>query len=361
MKQGQDLGHMINQFIRGLLHDALRVSLRDPSWVLFIYRTIMRQRRAARVRQDWGERSVRVPAVVIASITSRCNLQCSGCYARATQRFPDAEMSADKLRSTIAEAEQMGIAIIVLAGGEPLTRPEILDITKDFPGIIFPLFTNGLLIDEEMIGKLKKQKNVVPIISLEGREPDTDGRRGQGVYGHLQKTMAAMRKRGIFFGTSLTVTRQNFAVVTNKGFIRELSAGGSRLFFFLDYVPVQKGTEDLVPTDAQRTKVARTIAAFRSELPGLFVAFPSDEKRLGGCWGAGRGFVHISPEGRVEPCPAFPFSDSSLEDLSLQEALRSKLLRTIRERHAYLSVTDGGCALWQHRDWVASLACPSVP
>ena len=77
-------------------------------------------------------------------------------------------MSADRLRGVIREADELGISIILLAGGEPLTRPEVLDITADHPNIAFPLFTNGLLIDGETIDKLAAQRHVVPVISLEG-------------------------------------------------------------------------------------------------------------------------------------------------------------------------------------------------
>ena len=48
---------------------------------------------------------------------------------------------------------------------------------------------------------------------------------------------------------------------------------------------------------------------------------------------AWRGVVHINPEGRLEPCPFSPYSDVSLKHFSLQEALQSPLLRTIRENH----------------------------
>jgi MoaA/NifB/PqqE/SkfB family radical SAM enzyme len=267
-------------------------------------------------------------------------------------------MSADRLRGVLAEAEELGISIILLAGGEPLTRPEILDITADFSRIFFPLFTNGLLIDERLVGKLEGQKHVVPVISLEGREARTDSRRGQGVYRHLQETMAMLDRRGIFFGTSLTVTRQNFAAVTDPGFIRELVARGCRAFFFVDYVPVQEGTEDLTLTAEQKAMEASLMLQFPSEFPALFFAFPGGEDLYGGCLAVGRGLIHISPGGRVEPCPFAPVSDSSLQELSLQEALRSELLRTIHEGKGRLSETNGGCALWENREWLASLVEP---
>jgi MoaA/NifB/PqqE/SkfB family radical SAM enzyme len=359
MKHTQDAIHLLNQSIKSLFKEAMLMSFKTPAIALFMCRTMRQQKKAAKVRQSWEARGVHVPAFMIASITNRCNLQCKGCFAQTQQRFLEMEMSADKLRSVIAEADEMGISIILLSGGEPLARPEILDITRDFPGIIFPLFTNGLLINEEMITRFKKQRNVIPVISLEGGQPCTDNRRGQGVYVHLQKTLTMMHERNIFFGTSLTVTRQNFAVVTNKDFIRELISKGNKLIFFVDYAPVQEGTEDMSLTEAQREEEARLMAVFRSELPGLYFAFPGDEEGLGGCLGAGRGFIHISPGGHVEPCPALPFSDLNLKDVSLKEALQSEFLRTIRDSHLHRSETNGGCALWENREWVASLSSPT--
>ena len=45
-------------------------------------------------------------------------------------------MAPDKLRSVIAEAEALGVSIVMIAGGEPLTRPEVLDIAAEHPGIV---------------------------------------------------------------------------------------------------------------------------------------------------------------------------------------------------------------------------------
>ena len=360
MNDGHDYVYLFNQNIKNFFKDAVRVSLGEPGLALFLLQTIRRQSRASQVRLAWEERGVHVPPFMIASITKRCNLQCKGCYARALHRSPEAEMSASKLRSVIAEARDLGISIILIAGGEPLTRPEILDITGDFPDIMFPLFTNGLLIGEQTIQRLKKQPNVVPVISLEGLEAQTDERRGQGMYEHILNRMALLNESGVFFGTSLTVTGQNLTDITDERFIKGLIDSGCKLFFFVDYVPAQEGTEDLVLTDEQRKQESSRLAALRSKLPGLFVAFPGDEEMYGGCLAAGRGFVHVSPEGRLEPCPFSPFSDTSLNDLSLKEALQSQFLKKIRESDSHLGETNGGCALWAKREWVGSLLEPEA-
>jgi MoaA/NifB/PqqE/SkfB family radical SAM enzyme len=196
------------------------------------------------------------------------------------------------------------------------------------------------------------------VASIEGAEAETDARRGQGVYARLKSLAERVRGSGIFWGCSLTVTQENFAVLTTPEFIRRLIGAGCGAFFFVEYVPVRAGTEHLCLTHEQKAELIRLLDRFRAELPALFIGFPGDEEQFGGCLAAGRGFVHISSSGSVEACPFAPFSDTSLKDSSLKDALQSRLLATIREHHDRLKETRGGCALWAEREWVRSLVTP---
>lgn len=92
----------------------------------------------------------------------------------------------------------------------------------------------------------------------------------------------------------------------------------------------------------------------REKHKSLIFAFPGDEEQFGGCLAAGRGFIHVNPEGKVEACPFAPYSDSSLEEANLEEALRSPLMKLIRENHHLLKEVEGGCALWSNKDWLES-------
>lgn len=348
-------GGLLDDSLKRFFWNAVRTSLRRPSQAYFFYRTVQWQRRAARLRSEWLRQGVQVPPIAIFSITNRCNLHCKGCYHQALRASAESEVSDDKLRSIIAEARELGISFMVLGGGEPLVRKEIVAITKDFPEIIFLVFTNGLLIDDDLLRRLSRQRNFVPIVSLEGHEADTDGRRGKGVYERLRKTMVKLQSKGIFFGTSLTLTRPNFATLTDAQFVEDLVDSGCRLFFYVEYTAIVEGTEDWVITEEQRANVAGLVNSFRDRFPALFVAIPGDEEEFGGCLSAGRGFIHISAEGNVEPCPFAPYSDASLKDLSLKEALQSDFLKAIRENQEELGEGEGGCALWEKREWVRSL------
>jgi MoaA/NifB/PqqE/SkfB family radical SAM enzyme len=153
----------------------------------------------------------------------------------------------------------------------------------------------------------------------------------------------------------LTLTRDNFKTITDERFINDLTAAGCKLVLVAEYTPVKPDTEDWVITDAQREQLARYMANFKSRYSALFVSVPGDEKDFGGCLSSGRGFIHISAEGDVEPCPFAPFSDTSLRDCSLREALQSRLLKAIREEANLGKESGGSCALFARREWVQAL------
>jgi MoaA/NifB/PqqE/SkfB family radical SAM enzyme len=314
------------------------------------------QRRAAATRDRQRERGVQVPPLVIASITKRCNLNCRGCYARARRHSPRPELADEQWAELFRQAQQLGVSIIMLAGGEPLMRPGILDVTREFPGIIFPFFTNGLLLDDDIVARFRGQPQVIPVLSIEGWEPETDARRGGGVFERVAAAAEKLRTAGIFFGVSLTVTRRNFEAVTGEGLVQALIGNGCSVFIFVEYTPAEPGTEDLTLLQKQRHRLVEFSEGMQKRARPVFVVFPGDEEQFGGCLAAGRGFVHIGPEGSLEPCPFAPFSDANVVDMTLAKALGSHLLRAIRDNHGELKETRGGCALWRRRDWVESLA-----
>ncbi|MDD2889476.1 MAG: radical SAM protein [bacterium] len=355
MKEQNSYISLMNRSIRGVFNNALRISLENPSMIYFVLQTIVRQRKAIKLRLYWENKGFHIPPAIIASITGRCNLKCKGCYAKINCKPSTKEMTDEQWGKVFEQAKELGISIILLAGGEPFIKKEILNVTKRFPEIIFPVFTNGLLLNEEIIMELKKQKNVIPVISMEGFEENTNERRGDGVYENIQKKIKELNKEGIFFGVSLTITRNNFDMITDANLIKKLIKDGCKLVFFVEYVPMEQETENMVLADVQKQELGKIIKRFNAQFRGIFIAFPGDEMAYGGCLAAGRGFIHISTEGNLEPCPFAPYSDTNLSNISLREALQSDFLRKIRENSEYLIEGKGGCALWNNRDLVKSL------
>lgn len=349
-----DFNKILNDSLRIFFRDVLRTVVTNPSQAVFFLKTLNWQKRATRIREDYEKQGIHVPPILVFSVTSKCNLHCKGCYHQTLRQASQEDISDERLRKAIAESKELGVSFIVLGGGEPLMRPSILDIPAKYPEIMFLMFTNGLLIDDVVLKKMNEKRNFIPLLSLEGYQTDTDERRGKGVYELLQKSIEMLKQKGIFWGTSLTVTRHNFEEVTENEFVDKLVKAGCKLFMLVEYTPVKEGTEDWVLTDTQRSELIRRRDSFRNKHRAVFIALPWDEEEIGGCLSAGRGFVHISAEGNVEPCPFIPYSDANIINIPLKEALQSKMLRTIRENHGQLEETHG-CALWQRREWVESL------
>jgi MoaA/NifB/PqqE/SkfB family radical SAM enzyme len=115
---------------------------------------------------------------------------------------------------------------------------------------------------------------------------------------------------------------------------------------------VDPGTEDWVLTAAQRGQVEAEMRTLRGQHRAVFVAVPWDEREVGGCLSAGKGFVHINASGEVEPCPFAPYSDADLNEVSLLEALRSPFLARLRDLPELFEYDGGGCELWKNRELV---------
>jgi MoaA/NifB/PqqE/SkfB family radical SAM enzyme len=247
------------------------------------------------------------------------------------------------------------VCFILLAGGEPLLRMDVLEAAGRHPGIIFPVFTNGLLINESILDFFDSHRNLVPVVSLEGGREATDARRGAGVYDRIDAAMRQMRSRRIFFGSSITVTRANIGDVACVDFAKDLRRKGCSLAFYVEYVPADLVSRELAPTDQERMQLENSIRTIRESVRMMVISFPGDEKETGGCLAAGRGFVHVNMDGRVEPCPFSPYSDTNLKDITLAQALDSPFLKRMRADGFLLGEHDGGCLLFDKQEEVRAM------
>ena len=354
-EENTDFRFILNDTLKIFFKDFIKVSLRHPSQALFFYKTYRWQKKAANKREKWQQQGIPVPPIMLFSITHKCNLNCKGCYEKTIRPAAKEELTDEELGDIVKQAHELGISFAVIAGGEPFMRKKFFEITKYYPDMIFQIFTNGLLLNQDMINTLKKQKNIVPLISLEGCEEETDDVRGKGIYIRLENIMNKLKKHTLFFGTSLTLTSKNYDTITSQDFIQRLIDTGCKFFLFVEYNPIKPNTEHLIVTASQREKIMDIVRSFREKWPALFIEVPGDEDEIGGCLGAGKGFIHISSEGDVEPCPFAPYSDMNLRNVSLKDALNSDFLRKIRENHAQLHSSDGSCGLWAKRDMVQKL------
>ena len=270
--------------------------------------------------------------------------------------FLSNQLSDSEWEDVFRQSKELGISFIVLAGGEPLLREDVINKATNFPEILFPIFTNGTMLNKDYLKLLDNNRNLVPILSIEGNEEITDSRRGNGVYKQLVDSMELMNKNNIIFGASLTFTKNNISSLVSNEFIDKLHDFGCKVVFFIEYVPVNEETKELAPNDEERELLLNNLERLREEYSDmLFMSFPGDEKYSGGCLAAGRGFFHINSHGGAEPCPASPYSDINVKDASILEVLNSKLFKSLRDGGILMEDHNGGCVLFEHKEEVERL------
>lgn len=354
----RELDRKTLQFIRsGLARPGwvIRTLANNPGLVIRGVRRIVFDRRALSRRRRHEKAGLVVPPFLFLSITTRCNLDCPGCFMKDRREWARPEMTGAEIASIVGQASLLGVTGIIVLGGEPLLRwDELVPVARAHPDLLFPLFTNGLLIDDRVIKDLAKAVNIIPFISIDGSGPQTDERRGDGVYGKILDTCRLLEKKIPFFGLAVTVTRENFDAVLSEAFIRQLLSTGAGAVGLIQWVPTDPGTGHLVLSPGQRLALYGAVKDLNRRFPALFIAAPGEVDRFGGCLAAGRGFAAVNPWGDLEPCVMVPDPVASLTTVPLEDALRSPFLQAIRENRSRLKA-NGRCPLRTDPSWVARL------
>ena len=355
-----DLQAYVTRGVENVVRDALKATLKDPRESAFMLKFAAASKAASKKRREAEDAGEHIPPFLIASITSQCNLHCAGCYSRCNNATVDAlpvsQLTDGEWLQIFEEADTLGISFILLAGGEPMLRRDIIEAAGKMPNILFPIFTNGTFIDKRYFELFDRCRNLIPILSIEGEREITDARRGKGVYDRLIANMDEFQRRGLIFGASVTVTTENLREVCSELFLKKLSDRGCKAVIFVEFVPVTQESKHLAPGDEEREYLRREITRLREEHPEMvYISFPGDEKSSGGCVAAGRGFFHINSHGGAEPCPFSPYSDVNIKHSSLREAMRSPLFTALRSGDILLDDHEGGCVLYEKREQVEAL------
>ncbi|MBQ9312870.1 MAG: radical SAM protein [Bacteroidales bacterium] len=359
----ENLEKYLSNAIGNIMFDAYKSVIRNPRQALFILNMQKTFAKSEKKRNKiLKEEKLNIPPFLISGISSSCNLTCKGCYARANNSCGDLKdedkglLTANQWRKIFKEASHIGVNFIILVGGEPLLRKEVLLSASEVKDIIFPVFTNGTLISEDYANFFANHLNIIPILSIEGEKQSTDSRRGIGVYDKILFAMQKFKSKDIFFGCSITVTTENFDEVTSSEFLDNIHSQGCKLIFYVEYVPTAINTEHLAFKEEHVKQMEKKLDVLRNQYSDMiFFSFPGDEKVLGGCLAAGRGFFYIGANGDAEVCPFSPYSDMNVAHSGLKESLKSPFFENLRLSDLVGGEHNGGCVLFEHKEEVKNI------
>src|SRR5437764_2388730 len=161
--------------------------------------------------QTTGARSGSGP-VVVWNATKTCNLECVHCYADAEVRRFVGELSTEEAQRMIEDLASINTPALLISGGEPLVRPDILDLAEYATalGVRVTFSTNGTLIDQKKAERLAKIGVTYVGISIDGGEERHDLFRGKaGAFQGAIRGIRNCRAAGIRVGVRFTVTQEN--------------------------------------------------------------------------------------------------------------------------------------------------------
>ncbi len=272
------------------------------------------------------------PWFLLLSPTMRCNLNCRRCSTREFDSRND--LPFDEMDRILTEAKQdMGIHFVATLGGEMFTRNDMFEFYKKHRDVYFQIYTNGTLIDQKIAKRLARLGNVAPMLSIEGFEEETDCRRGKGVWKKVMQAMDNLKKSGVLFGYSCTMTRNNAELITSDKFFDFMMDKGCYAGWYFQYIPIGKNPDlRLMATPEQRNELRKKLIQVR-ETREIFVGdFWNDGPYVQGCIAGGRNYLHINNKGGVEPCGFVHFAVDNISGKTLREVLENPFYKEMRRR-----------------------------
>jgi AdoMet-dependent heme synthase len=153
------------------------------------------------------------PRLIAWEITRSCTLNCRHCRAAAKRGPYEGELSLDEIKRVLDNVAAHFNPIMILTGGEPLLRPDLLDIIRHAKSLkLRPvLATCGTHLTEQVARDIKEAGIERISVSIDGPDAQShDSFRGvPGAFEASMKGLDAARAAGLEFQVNTTVTRLN--------------------------------------------------------------------------------------------------------------------------------------------------------
>ena len=297
--------------------------------------------------------------IVSWNVTNACNMYCAHCYRDAGCKAED-ELSTEQAKKLLTEIKRAGFQIMIFSGGEPLMRPDILELVKFADGLgLFPVFgTNGTLITPQMARDLKAAGARAMGISLDSLDAAKHDkfRSFPGGWQGAVDGMKNCKAAGLPFQIHTTVMDWNAPELEDMiDFAVEIGARAHHFFFL---VPTGRAAtieeESLRPEQDEDvlTRIMKKQQTVPIELkPTCAPQFLRIAAELGmksrfhrGCL-AGLSYCIISPKGKVQPCAYLKEYLGDVRETPFDEIWRNnpvlQKLRTMKY--------DGGCGACKYQ------------
>ena len=314
---------------------------------------------------------VHAPFLIVWNFTYKCNLKCKHCYSDSGNPST-LELSTEDAMKVVDQIAEFGVTSLAFSGGEPLMRKDFFEVARHAieSGLYVSLATNGTLLNEENVRKLKEIGVHYVEVSLDGANAKThDYFRGKD--GAFEQTLQGLKNcmdKNICTCIAITGTKNNLKEIPS---VLEMAENmGIDRFTLFNFVPTGRGKEivEADPSPEEREELLRFFNSKLSEdhkiailsttpqlarvalqchsptqddiiMPLAHMGAAKVSKRakaladfIGGC-GAGRLYCAISPEGNLQPCVFMPLIVGNLKTERIADIwFNSQVFKDLRDR-----------------------------
>ncbi|MEM5791167.1 MAG: radical SAM protein, partial [Candidatus Aenigmatarchaeota archaeon] len=219
-------------------------------------------------------------------------------------------------------------------GGEPLLFEDIYELVKFGKklGVNITLGTNGTLLNEEVVRKLRYSKIDKVFVSLDHWEKEKhEWLRGESVFEKTINGIELLKKYGIRVRIDSIIWKQNYdAIEKLVEFCEKLNVDEVMFAWPVKVGLAEKNYFQIFPPKEEYFSIGKKLKTIQkcSKVKVSYHRFKYFSKNCKDCPG-GEKIFYINPEGRVSPC----FWISCLLDLfSEKTVFEEKFLRLINDK-----------------------------
>jgi pyrroloquinoline quinone biosynthesis protein E len=272
------------------------------------------------------------PLALIAELTHRCPLHCVYCSNPLELGHRADELSTEVWSRVFREAAEAGVLQVDFTGGEPLARPDIVDLVRAAraTGLYVSLITSGLPLDEARLDELVHARLDHIQLSFQGAaEESANEISGTKAHAHKLRVLDWLKRRRVAVTLNFVIHRRNMDQIGEMLALGESSCAGRIEFANVQYYGwAFANRENLLPTREQLDRSIELLKRAEERLRGKihveFVVPDYYAKYPKACMGGwGQKLMLITPDGDALPChaariiPGLHFDN--LKDRSLRE------------------------------------------
>jgi pyrroloquinoline quinone biosynthesis protein E len=256
---------------------------------------------------------VPTPKALIAEVTHRCPLHCVYCSNPLELQLRENELAAGEWARVFDEAAKLGVLQLHLTGGEPLSRPDLVQLIEAGrrARLYVNLITSGVGLTEDRLRQLVDAGLDHFQLSLQDSdEAMANEIAGTRAYALKLRVAEWVRRQPIAFTVNLVVHRNNLDRLESLiAFAEQTGTNRLEIANVQYYGWALLNRSALLPTREQLQKSLAVVEAARERLgnrlriefvmPDYYARYP---KPCMGGWG--NNLLLLDPAGQAMPCHA---------------------------------------------------------